>query len=88
MPRYDPPTPTPTPTPALAPSAYRPGAASYRPPARQAEPAAPPSHPASRRSGGAGRAFRTLLLVLFLCVVPLVSAYISYKMTLHESWLP
>jgi hypothetical protein len=55
---------------------------------RQAEPVAPPSYPAPRRSGGAGRAFRTLLLVLFLCAVPLVAGYISYKMTLHEPWLP
>jgi hypothetical protein len=86
MPRYDTPTPTPTPTPAAP--AYRPGAASYRPPVRQAEPVAPPSYPAPRRSGGAGRAFRTLLLVLFLCAVPLVAGYISYKMTLHEPWLP
>jgi molecular chaperone DnaK len=88
MPRYDPPTPTPTPTPTPAPPTYRPGAASYRPPARQPEPVAPPSYAAPRRSGGAGRAFRTLLLVLFLCAVPLVAGYISYKMTLHEGWLP
>jgi hypothetical protein len=97
MPRYD--TPTPTPPPAPTPATYRPGAASLRTPAQPAERPpetrnAPPSYlaarayPAERRDGGAGRAFRTLLLVLLLCAVPVVSAYIAYKLTLHEVLLP
>jgi hypothetical protein len=45
-------------------------------------------HPAERRGGGAGRALRILLLVLFLCAVPVVSAYVAYKLTLHETLLP
>ena len=94
MPRYDPPAPPRPPT-------YRAGAAQQGagPPAAAptGTPGYPPAEPRSagapayrppRRGGGAGRAVRVLVMILILLAVPVVSAYVAYKVTVNEGLLP
>jgi hypothetical protein len=102
MSRYDTPTPSRPATYQAGAASVRPSTRPVEPAPRvQAPPPRPSSYesyepydpPSSnqaprRGGGGVGRAFRTLLLVLFLSAVPLVTGYIAYKVTLHESWLP
>jgi hypothetical protein len=94
MPRYDPPAPPKPPT-------YRAGAGRQGAGPPAAAPKGPPGYPPAehrsagapayrppRRGGGVVRAVRVLLMILILLAVPVVSAYVAYKVTVNEGLLP
>ncbi|HKT04393.1 MAG TPA: hypothetical protein VJT31_33120, partial [Rugosimonospora sp.] len=83
---YTPPPPEPvSPVPAYAPQpAYHPPPAYDPPPADD-----PPVYAAPAAGGGGFRSFlRAVLVTLLLGVTPVVAAYVTYKLTLHQPMLP
>src|SRR5262249_33836583 len=90
MPRYETPAPA-RPRARPRPPGAPPPRGGPRPPAPAPPPpvfAGPVSYPQEREPGRVGPLIRAFFITLLLIAVPLISMYISYKVTVHESVIP